>query len=317
MKKIILAALLLVCMQAYVYAKSETQSLNSIVAVVNDEVVTHTELSRALGIIKSQMAQANVNIPSEGVLRKQALNKLIDKKLQIQIARQVGINITDEEIDRVIQNVADKNNMSVESLYKHINQDGMSTTVYRNEMREQMTIQKIQQQEVAGHLTVTPDEIDRFIHSKVWQSNTNKEYHLEDILIPLSDIPSSEEVQSARQRAKVVLTKLNQGESFNHLEQSLGDTNIRSDDLGWRKLPEIPSAFSQHIVSLQPKEIAGPIQTANGFHLIRLTALRSSGEKVAAPNRTQVEQFLMQRKFEENVQNWVSKIRSQAFISMK
>lgn len=320
MKKIILFSLLLsaAVISFNSYAKSNDESIDKIVAVVNDDVVTKSELNRSLVVIKAQIAQGNISAPSDTVLQKQALDQLINKKLQMQIAKQVGINITDADVDKVVQNVAIKNNMSIQTLYERINHDGMSTADYRNELREQMTIQKLQQQEVAGHITVTPEEITRFMQSKIWQKNDNKEYHLEDILIPLSDTPSSEEVTTAKQRAQAVIAKLNQGQNFRDMAQKeSGDHRaLIGGDLGWRKLPEIPNAFAQHVVNMQPKEIAGPIQTPNGFHVIRLAAERATDSKTEAPNRTQVEQLLMQRKFEEHAQNWVSKMRSQAFITI-
>lgn len=306
---------LLVCANSQ--AKQSGEALDQIVAVVNDDVVTKSEFNHALALIKMQMAQEQPGVDS-AALKKQVLDQLINKKLQIQIAKQVGIDVTDADIDRVIQNVAGKNNLSVDELYQRINHDGISTTDYRNELREQMTVQKLQQQEVGSHITVTADEITTFMHSKLWQSNVDKEYQLEDILIPLSDAPSPEEIAAAKKHAQQVMTKLNQGQSFSALAQSESgsDNALTGGDLGWRKLPEIPSAFAQHVVSMQAKDIAGPIQTSNGFHIIRLAAERAADAKAEAPNRTEVEQLLMQRKFEENVQAWVSKMRSQAFITL-
>ncbi|VVC75052.1 Chaperone SurA [Aquicella siphonis] len=320
MKKTLLLTLLFVSALFCVSSEAgkNSEPLDQIVAVINDDVVTKSELNRALSIVRLQIAQGQMNSPSDSVLKKQVLDQIINKKLQMQIAKQVGINISDAEIDRVIQNVASKNNLSVDVLYQRINHDGMTTAEYRNELREQMTVQKLQQQEVGSHITVTPEEITSFMHSKLWQNNTSKEYHLEDILIPLSDSPSTDEIAAAKKHAQEVAAKINQGENFRAVAQkeSSGSSALKGGDLGWRKLPEIPSAFAQYVVNMQPNEIADPIQTSNGFHIIHLAAERSAEAKNAAPDRAQVEQLLMQRKFEENVQNWLSKMRSQAFITM-
>src|SRR5438046_1750382 len=91
------------------YAKSNDMTIDKIIAVVNDDVVTKSELNRSLVVMKSQIAQSNVNVPSDSVLQKQALDQLINKKIQMQIAKQVGINITDADVDKVVQNVASKN----------------------------------------------------------------------------------------------------------------------------------------------------------------------------------------------------------------
>jgi len=150
-----------------------------------------------------------------------------------------------------------------------------------------MTVQKLQQQEVATRITITPDEINHFMKSRLWQNNTNKEYHLEDILVPLADAPSSDDIDTARKHAQSVIAKINQGQSFTEAAKN----ESGGGDLGWRKLPEIPSAFTQHVTTMKVDEVAGPIQTSNGFHILRLVAERSADGKSDAPNRTQVEQL--------------------------
>lgn len=319
MKKIALISYLLFtasfCLSVNANAEGE---LDHIVAVVNDDVVTQSELNHSLAIAKIQIAQNHVNTPSDQTLRKQVLDQLIDKKLQLQIAKQVGIDITDEDVDRVIKNVANKNNISTDALYQRIGQEGMSRSEYRRELRDQIAVQKLQQQEVASRITVTPTEINAFMQSSLWKSNTNKEYRLEDILIPLPDAPSTEDIVAAKKRAESVMAQLRHDQNFSDIAQKeSGDSHaLKGGDLGWRKLPEIPSAFAEQVTRMHPHEIAGPIQASNGFHIIRLTAERLADGQEASANRSQIEQLIMQRKFEEHVQNWVSKMRSQAFISM-
>ncbi len=304
------------CVSSYA-ATSHQGTLDQIVAIVNDDVVTTSELNHSLTLIKMQFAQQHITLPPDTVLQKQVLDQLINKRLQLQAAKQVGINVSDADVDHAIQRVAEQNQMSVKDVYKRINHDGMSTADYRHEMQEQMTLQKLQQQEVSSRVTITPDEVNSFMRSKIWQDNNSKEYHLEDILIPLSDSPTSDEISLAKKHAQAVMAKLQQGGNFHAIAQSeSGDTRaLKGGDLGWLKLPEIPSAFAEQVVHLQPKEIAGPIQTSNGFHIVRVADVRITQSKQAAPDRKQVENLLLQRKFEEAVQNWVSKLRSQAFIN--
>jgi peptidyl-prolyl cis-trans isomerase SurA len=316
MKKIVLLSLL---MTAHFCLYAHAAELDRIVAVINDDVVTQSELNHSLSMARVQLSQNHVNLPSDQVLKKQVLDQLINKKLQLQIAKQVGIDVSDEDIDHVVQNVASKNNISTDTLYQRISQDGIERSEYRRELHDQMVVQKLQQQEVGSRLSVTPGEINAFMQSKLWKNNTNKEYRLEDILIPLPDAPSPEQIAAAKKRADRVIAQLHEGQNFNTIAQKeSGDSNaLKGGDLGWRQLPEIPSAFAEQVVNMHVKEIAGPIQTANGFHIIRLTAERASGSQEATADRSRIEQLIMQRKFEEHVQNWVSKMRSQAFITIQ
>lgn len=316
MKKLVSLSLLMAA-QFCLYAHAA--NLDRIVAIINDDVVTQSELNHSLFMTKTQITQSHMNLPSDQVLQNQVLDQLINKKLQLQIAKQIGIEVSQEEIDKLIQNVASKNNISTDALYQRIGQDGITPADYRHELHDQMTVQKLQQQEIGSRLSVTPGEINAFMQSKLWKSNTNKEYHLEDILIPLPDAPTPDQIAAAKNRATNIVAQLHQGQNFTSLAQKeSGDKNaLKGGDLGWRKLPEIPSVFAEQVASMHTHEIAGPIQAANGFHIIRLLAERATEEASESPDRSRIEQLIMQRKFEEHVQNWVSKMRSQAFISIQ
>ena|SRR3990167_8224320 len=306
------------CLSFNTYANAPSQSLDQIMAVVNDDVITHTELNDAMATVKMQIKQAQQPMPSEKILEKQVLDQLINKNLQLQMAQQAGINITTEELNQAIQRVAQQNQLSVSALYDRLKEEGLSPAEYRHEIREQMTIQKLQQQQLAGKITVTSQEVTHFMQSEAWRANGSKEYHLEDILIPLPDTPSSDEVTAAKKQADSLLTRLKQGSRFSQLAQleSSGKHALQGGDLGWRKLPEIPSAFIEAVSTMKANDIAGPIQTPNGFHLIRLADVRALARQDATPDRKQVESYLLQRKYEEATQNWVSKVRSQAFIKI-
>jgi peptidyl-prolyl cis-trans isomerase SurA len=144
-------------------AHAETGSrerIDQVVAIVNEEVIPESELDQTLQRINQQIAESHVSdAPPADVLRKQVLDQLIVKTLQLQIAKQAGITIQDQEINEAIRRIADQNHVSVAELYDHLHQDGMSTAEYRHEISEQMMIQKLQQHEIASKISVTPQEI--------------------------------------------------------------------------------------------------------------------------------------------------------------
>lgn len=300
----------------HAFAKTSEQSLDKIIAIVNDDVITKSELNQALAIAKAQIAQQQMNTPPEKMLRKQVLDQLINKKLQLQIAKQAGVQVTDSDLDNAISNVAKQNNISINELYERLNQEGMSTTQYRSEIRDQMLIQKVQQQEIISHINITPEEIAKFSRSKIAEDPGSKEYLIEDILLPTSDEPSAEEITFTRERAKSILTRLRKGQVLREI--ALSESNVKnpmqSEELEWHPLSELPTAFTEEVSHMQAKEIAGPIQTGNGFHILILKNVRATGTQQSALSKKQIEELLLQRKFEAALQTWVSKIRSQAYI---
>lgn len=317
-KKLALALGFSILLSQAGFAKTTPQALDQIVAVVNDDVITRSELDHAIYMSKMQLSQQNTAMPSDADLKKQVLKQLTNKKLQLQVAKQSGVVVTDKELNEAIGRIAEQNHISVSDLYDQLKNQGLSTTEYRDEIRNQMTMHKLQQQEIVGHLTVTPEEINKYVRSQAWLvKGSDQEYHLEDILVPIPDAPKASDIASAKERANAIVARIHKGESFQAIaaQSGTGPTALQGGDLGWRKLPEIPSAFAKPVASMKLNDVAGPIQTENGFHIIRLAELRNGSEQ-DKPSTKQIENMLLQRKFEEAVQTWLSKLRASAFISM-
>lgn len=318
MKKIftscLLAFAILFCMTSE--AAKKEQNLDSIVAIINEDVVTGSELSHAVGLFKMQLAQdpSGATTP-ETAIRKQALDQLIDKKLQLQLAKQAGIKITDDDLNKAIANVAQQNNITPKVLYERVNQEGISTEDYRKEIRDQLTMRRLQQAELAGRISITPQEISTFMHSATWKNSGPREYHLLDILVPVSDTPNDQEIASAKSRAEQIANKLKQGKDISDITSHEAKTllPLQSEDLGFRRLAELPSAFIDHVQNMEDKEISRPIQAGNGFHILHVLAIKADASTTTA-TKEQIQELLLQRKFEDAMQTWLSKMKSQAYI---
>lgn len=310
LKKILLTSCLLSFLfwLPMVYAAPTTESLDEIVAIVNEDVITRSELSLQINILKAQNADVIARF-SPAELRKQALNSLINKKLQLQIAKLAGVKVTDAELDSAITTVAEQNQVGVSDLYKRLAQEGMTVAAYRKEMREEMIVHKLQQQEVVSHIKLTPQEMSHFMQDANAASQGPQSYRLQDILVPLNDHPSKKAVAAAKSVANDIMATLQAHKSLSTAQLKA----TQNQDLGWRRFAEIPSLFAPAVQHMQVKQVAGPFEAGNGIHVIRLQALRS--ESGNAPNKQQIEEMLLQRKFVQAVQTWLSKLRSQAFIS--
>lgn len=294
------------------------EPLDKTVAVVNDDIITQSELNAAIASAKMQIASEQMAAPSDTVLHKQVLDQLINKKLQLQAAHQAGLDVSSTELESAITSIASRNHLTTGQLYKKLGEEGMNVADYRTELHDQLLIQKLQQQEVAGKIAVTPQEITAFIHSSVFQANATREYHLEDILIPTGDDPSPATLTTAKAKAMTVLKSIRSGVDFKKaaLAESGDNHALQGGDLGWRPLAEVPSAFASKVLTMNKNDVIGPIQTPNGFHIVRLADVRTDGPAGAVPDRKTVENMLLQQKFEQAVQNWVMKLRSQAFITL-
>lgn len=299
-------------------AGKNAEQLDRIVAVVNDAVITQSELTQMQHTIKKQLESNNVSLPPQEAFRKQVLDQMVNKKLQMQLAEQMGVNISDADVEKAIGMVAAGNKVSVSELLQKVVATGLSLKEYRKQIREELMLQQVQQHAVGSKLNITPQEVDDFMHSKSWHAYNSSEYHLEDILIALTETPTPQEVATAKKRAETLLAKIRGGLNFSQaaVAESGEHSALQGGDLGWRKLPEIPSAFANELIHMKANEILGPIQTPNGFHILRLAGIRNiAGHASAAQEREQVQQLIYQRKMEEGLQSWITKIRSEAFIN--
>lgn len=295
--------------------KQGEQVLDNIVAVVNDSVITQSELNQAANLAKRQMAAENLPSPSPKALRKQILQRLIDNKLQMEAAQQSGIRVEDEELNKVISRIAQDNHISVKEFYQRIAHEGMSASAYRKQIRESLTLQHLQQREVASRITVSPDEINDSLQTSKLETAGEKEYHIQDLLIPVSDTPNPQEIAIAKKFAEDIIVRLRKGTKLHQLASTEADS-VQNNDLSWRKLAEVPTAFTKPVMSMKLNTFAGPIQTSNGFHIIHLVGLRSLNEHSSKPQRQEVAQAIFQRKFEDAMQGWLAKVRGQAFIEI-
>ncbi len=314
-----LALLLVMLLSQIAHPALADDSIDRIVATVNETVVTQSELDKSMSTAKKQILASRVSLPPEDILRKQVLDQLINRKLQLQLAEQANINATEEDIDRAVNQIAHDNGISPQFLYKKVAlQGGMTRDEYRKELHEEITIQKMQQQELMGKINVVPQEIDDFMRSKSWQVYNGKEYHLEDLLVGLPDEPTSEQIQKAKKQAEDLVNRIHKGMNFRQAATAESSTNaLKGGDLGWRKLPEMPTVFVDQVVQMKPNDVVGPIQAPNGFHILHLAGIRDNKEKVSdTDQRKKVTQLIQQRKFEEALQNWILKIRGAAIINL-
>jgi peptidyl-prolyl cis-trans isomerase SurA len=293
------------------------QPLDRIVAIVNESVITNNELDTQVSLVKETLTKRNMPIPPEKILRKQVLEHMIDTELEMQMAKNAGIDVDSQDIDEAIERIAKQNNVSVEDLHKVIASQGITWKEYRRSIKKEMTVSQLQQKAV-GSILVTDQEVENFLASNAGSlsSKISESFHLEDILIPLPADPSSQDVQAAQQRAYSVLTRLKNGANFNEIAiaESSGSDALQGGDLGFRQLPELPEAFAAAVVNMKPGDLSDPIRTSNGWHIIKLVAVEGGGSSVGVPDKEQVRKMLYQRKFNEALENWMLKIRGTSYI---
>ncbi len=275
-----LLALLTVLMPAPAGAATPAAAIDRIAAVVNDEVITVTEFQLRLREVRRQLTGQRVAAPPEDRLRRQVLERLIIETLQLQAARRLGIKVTDDLLDRAIENIARKNNLPVDALYRSLRQEGVERDAYRNRIRDQITIQQLLEREIHGRVTVSDSEIEAHLARSEIQASAAVEYNLSHILISLPDAASPDVLRAAQERTEAVARELRQGADFRQTAviHSQGQSALEGGELGWKTPGQLPTLFAAAVRKLRPGEVSEVLRSPNGFHILRLNDTRGQAK---------------------------------------
>jgi peptidyl-prolyl cis-trans isomerase SurA len=290
---LILAALLVLLLPSQGFS-AQRQALDRIVAVVNDDVITALELNTELQSIKQQLRSQRMSLPPDDVLQKQVLERMIVLNIQLQDADRRHIRVDDEAINNTVENIARQNNMTIMQFSQALRSDGLDYSEFRKRIGDELTINRLQQREVANRVTVTEQEVEDFLASQESQSAPSDEYHIAHILVSIPEAATAERIQSAKQKAQKILDDLNQGTDFAQLAvaQSDGQQALEGGDLGWRTQAQIPSLIAATIANMQEGQYSDAIRSPSGFHIFKLMDKRSN-EVQHIVNQTKVRHILI------------------------
>lgn len=251
---------------------ASTRQIDSIVAIVNDDVITRVELEQEVDAVARQQRLQGLSLPPADILNSKVLDHLITKRLQLQLASSNGIHVDDIMLNETLQNIAQQNDMTLSQFHDRLQQDGFDFEHFRENMRDEMALRELRQRQVDSRITVTDQEIDDFINNQNATGGTDMEYHLAHILVAVPEAASPEQIQQARAKGESILAKLHDGADFSQtaIEQSDGQQALQGGDLGWRPAGEIPSLFSDTVKTLAKNGTSNLIRSPSGFHIIKL-----------------------------------------------
>ncbi|MFJ4195957.1 peptidylprolyl isomerase SurA [Pseudomonas sp. NPDC089534] len=263
-------------------AGAAVQSIDKVVAIVDNDVVMQSQLDQRVHEVQKTIAKRGGGLPPPGVLDQQVLERLIVENLQLQIGERSGIRITDEELNQAVGTIAQRNNMTVDQFRVALTRDGLSYEEARDQIRREMVISRVRQRRVAERIQVSEQEVKNFLASDLGKMQLSEELHLANILIPTPESASSEAIQSAARQAMDVYQQLKQGADFGQLAvaKSASDNALEGGDMGWRKAAQLPPPFDRELSSMSPGEITQPARTPGGFIILKLLEKRGGEGQV-------------------------------------
>lgn len=288
------------------------QTLDRIVAVVNEDAITHQELQQRIDDFERQMSLKGMPLPDDEVMRKQVLERMILDRIQLQLASTQGIRVDDLTLNRMLENIARNNKASLDDLRRSLQAQGISYSDFRERTRKDMIIRQLQQRMVLSRVRVSDQEIEQFLQQQQESgSAAGEKYHLGHILIATPEAASPEDIDAAFDRAQKALAHLKDGESFNDvaLRFSEGREALNGGDLGWRSTAELPSLFVDALQRMEKGDVSSALRSAGGFHIIKLKDKKSSQHIVKQTHARHILMRADQITTEEQVRQTMKELR--------
>ena len=247
------------------------QTLDRIIAIVNDDVITSQELQQRIEDFKRQMTMKGAPVPSDDIMHKQVLERMVLDSIQLQLAKAQGIRIDDLTLNRMLESIASNNKTSLDQLRRSLQAQGISFSTFREQTRDDMVIRQLQQRMILSRVSVSEQEIDQFLEQQ-GQLGADDKYHIAHILIATPEAAAPDDIQAAFDRAEKVRAHLQDGEPFRNvaLQFSEGRQALDGGDLGWRSAAELPALFLQAVQQMNKGDISPALRSAGGFHIIKL-----------------------------------------------
>jgi peptidyl-prolyl cis-trans isomerase SurA len=269
------------------------EMLDRIAAIVNDGLVLKTEMDSQMDAVTKRLEDQKVALPSQSVLKQQVLERLILQEIQMQRAKKIGLNISDEQLNGTLQEVAARNKIPFDQLPITLEGQGIDYKQYRESMRRELTLNTLRDRDVIARIIVTPREIDQFL-ARQDNAAANDEFNVSHILLSLPSAATPQQLDEISRKATDLSERASKGEDFGQLAiaNSNGQTALDGGTLGWRKGNQLPQFILDLVTKMKPGEVSAPVRTPSGFHIVKLNE-RRGGEAKVIINQIHVRHILM------------------------
>ncbi|AEG32034.1 peptidylprolyl isomerase [Thiomicrospira cyclica] len=293
--------------------------LDRIVAVVNNDIVLLSELDEQTDLSLAELRERGINPPAREVMQERVLDSIIMQKLQEERARDRGLRVSDDDINRQLIQIAQENNLTLVQLRDVLNReqpDGFNKI--RQQIANQTLIQRLREIEVISQIAVTEEEINQFIQRRQLDVSNN-EYRLAHILISRPDSATQAQRTELQVRINRIYQQLLDGASFAEMAitHSEGRQALNGGDLGWLADDQIPSFFAETVRNLQPGDISPIIESSNGFHIVTLLDTRRTQGQQGLALQEEAIQAIRNRKGNETFDLWMRRLRDDAVIDIR
>jgi len=257
-------------------AQAELTKLDEVIAIVNEEVILASDVNTLTSSVTKRATKAGQTLPSQKILTQQALDKLIIDSLQLQMAKKMGMRISNAQLDDTLNNIAKSNNQTVEQLRQNVLADGGNFNDYKEELRVQLLTNEVQRMQMRRRITISDQDVDNLLAIINEQGQKNLQYRVSHIMLRVPNDADNATMEALQTKITDIQTQLNAGKEFSNLALavSAGPKALDGGDWGWMNINEMPTLFAEAVTNAKKGDIIGPIRSGAGLHIIKITDMR-------------------------------------------
>ena len=270
-------------------ASANAKVIDSIQVVVNDEVITRNEVTGRVAQVTQNMKARNAQMPDPATMERQVLEAMIVERAQLQLAKEMGVKVDDRTLDATIGRIAENQKMSVQDMRNQMEKEGMPFAQFREDIRNEIMMQRLREHEVDSKIQVSEAEIDTYMAAAKAAEADRIEVDISQILVRVPENASPEQIAARAARAEEVMRQLRTGADFARMASTYSDAPdaLKGGEIGWRDADRLPPMFSTELRKLEAGQVTPILKTNVGFHILKLSGKRSlAGET----DKTVVEQ---------------------------
>ena len=251
--------------------------IDRVVAIVNDEALTQYDVNEQKRVVLGQMKTNNMTPPAPDVLEKQLLERLITERVLLQYAKDTGIRVDDTQVERTLARIAEDNKLSNDDFRKAVEREGIPFAKYRNDIRNEITVQRLREREVESRVNVSDAEVDHLLATLDAQAGGEIEYRLAHILVTVPEQASTDQIDVRQRRAEQALSQVRSGTDFAQVAAGFSDAPdaLQGGALGWRTPARLPTVFAEPVRTMKAGDVSPVLRSASGFHIVKLLEVRS------------------------------------------
>lgn len=265
-----------------------------IVALVNAEPVTNHEVRQATQRLGQQLQQRGVQLPPAEQLAQQALDQLVSEKALVQHAVEIGVRVDDAALLQAEQSVAAQNSLSVEAFRSRLKTEGIDQAAFREDLRRQILMQRLREREV-GRVQVSESDIDDALRALQATASREPAVNLGHVLVQVPESASEAQVRSLEARAREAAERARAGDDFAAIARTYSDASegATGGEFGMRPYSRLPELFVQSTRNLAVGQVAGPIRSPAGFHVLKVVGRQDGDSANARVPQTRASHILL------------------------